>query len=380
MEKKIGWFFKSVAPETIDQRYRSVGGFTHGFDYLRLILAAAVVVQHSLRSSYGPAYADVTSWLGWHRAITAPILLMFFALSGFLVAGSLKRRPTATAFMTLRAMRLVPALAVEVLLSALILGPLLTELPWRAYFSAPEFFKYFQNIYGHIHFRLPGVFVDTPAQEVNISLWTVPYELECYLALLGLWLIGILKRRAFVVAITVAFIAVNTYIAFDTYTVQKTMIGGPARALVAAFLCGLCINLYSDRIKLTIPIAAAMLLGMVVSTLQYQTASVAAIFAAYMVVYLGMTHPPKKSFLLRGDYSYGLYLFAFPIQQTYTHLFPGYRHWYINAPFAIILGLMYAYFSWWCVEKPILDRKKQIVGFTENFASRLKLIFARQTA
>jgi peptidoglycan/LPS O-acetylase OafA/YrhL len=109
------------------------------------------------------------------------ILPMFFALSGFLVTGSLFRTRTLTEFIALRLLRLVPALAVEVTLSAVVLGALFTSLPIGQYFSDPAFWKYFLNIAGRIHYSLPGVFQDNPIPIVNISLWTIPYELEWYL-------------------------------------------------------------------------------------------------------------------------------------------------------------------------------------------------------
>ena len=97
---------------------------------------------------------------------------MFFALSGFLVAGSMERTPKLSQFLTLRIIRLVPALAVEVLLCALILGPLVTNKPLWDYFAAPEFWAYFRNIVGDVHFTLPGVFEDNKLPRiVNASLW-----------------------------------------------------------------------------------------------------------------------------------------------------------------------------------------------------------------
>ncbi|WPB58047.1 acyltransferase [Xylophilus sp. GOD-11R] len=365
------WFSAALKTESIDQRYVSAGGFTHGFDYLRLILAAAVVLVHSFASSYGNG-VDKIIWGSPVRMASAPILLMFFALSGFLVAGSVKRSPNLTGFLTLRALRLVPALAVEVVLSAIILGPLLTSIPLGDYFSHHEFFSYFANIYGHIHYHLPGVFVDTPAHAVNASLWTVPYELECYLVLSALWVSRLIRFRIAVLAITVLLALLYTvkYIYFPMPHLEFEH--SPSRSLIVAFLAGVNISLFSDKIKLDWRIAAFMLIGMLATTLVHQTAFIAAFFAAYLVVYLGLSHPPKKSFLLKGDYSYGLYLFSFPIQQTYSQLFPDHRHWYFNFTFALIFGIIYAMFSWWCIEKPTLGKKKFFVSSAVTTVERLK--------
>jgi len=365
------WIRAGLRSQTITQRYRSVGGFTHGFDYLRLILAVAVIWHHAILTSVTDlATADI--WGGWHRVVLAPILLMFFALSGFLVAGSLKKKPTLTAFVTLRAIRLLPALTVEVLLSALVIGPLMTKLPWSDYFARAEFWKYFLNIFGYVHFYLPGVFLDNPFPKmVNLSLWTVPVELECYLLLAVLWLSGVLRRRGWVLVVLAALIVFGTSYAATHFEMRWAKSAPLPRSLIAAFVCGLCLSLFGDRVKLDIRWALLATVGLICANLQYQTAYLSAIFAAYLVVYLGMMHPPKKGFLFRGDYSYGLYLFAFPIQQTYTQLFPDYRHWYLNAAFTLVAGLVYAGFSWWVIEKPMLSRKREIVGWMEGrFAVR----------
>ena len=106
-------------------------GFTAGFDYVRTALALAVLVWHSYILSAGSAALYRAAWSGPFRFLLAIILPMFFALSGFLVAGSLERT-RAHQFVVLRALRLIPALAVEVTLSALILGAFFTTLPlWR---------------------------------------------------------------------------------------------------------------------------------------------------------------------------------------------------------------------------------------------------------
>ncbi len=63
----------------------------------------------------------------------------------------------------LRALRLIPALAVEVTLSALLLGAFFTTLPLGRYLSSPELISYFGNVVGLVHFTLPGVFEHNPA-------------------------------------------------------------------------------------------------------------------------------------------------------------------------------------------------------------------------
>src|SRR5271167_5053386 len=153
-----------------------------GFDYLRLILAISVIVWHSVLVCYGPA-AEFYFWTGPPRPSIYFILPSFFALSGFLVAGSLERNKIHE-FLTLRIMRIFPALTVEVTISALIIGPILTTSPWREYFYSYRFLAYFLDIVGDIHYQLPGVFNNLPTPNfVNAQLWPIPFDLACYMAI-----------------------------------------------------------------------------------------------------------------------------------------------------------------------------------------------------
>ncbi len=114
---------------------------------MRLVLAVLIVCWHSVVTSYGLAVQTVASSAPW-RPLVAVLLPAFFTLSGFLVAGSLERSKTVGMFVALRALRIYPALAIESLIAALILGPLLTTAPLAAYFSDHDFHLYFLNILG----------------------------------------------------------------------------------------------------------------------------------------------------------------------------------------------------------------------------------------
>jgi peptidoglycan/LPS O-acetylase OafA/YrhL len=103
-----------------------------GFDYLRLVLAISVIVWHSVAVCYG-GVIQAEFFGGPLRPLLYSIVPAFFALSGFLVASSLERNKIPQ-FVTLRIMRIFPALVVEVFISALVIGPLLTTFTWRMYF------------------------------------------------------------------------------------------------------------------------------------------------------------------------------------------------------------------------------------------------------
>ena len=165
------------------------GGVSTGFDFLRVILALGIVFVHSFGVSQGKAYSLPQT------LVSLSIVPMFIALSGFLVTRSATRLSTKD-FMLNRACRVLPAFTVDVLIGAVIIGGIFTTLPWREYYTSSGFFSYFINAIGFIHYELPGVFKNNPYPDVvNGNLWTIPFEIGCYLLMAVLMTLGVLQQR-----------------------------------------------------------------------------------------------------------------------------------------------------------------------------------------
>src|SRR5262245_25551624 len=154
-----------------------------GFDLLRIVLAIGVVCCHiAVHCGLDPYVPwSPTSFIG--RALVP----MFFAVSGFLVMGSALRVDDTLVFMKFRVLRIVPALLVDVVFCALILGSLVTTLTLSDYLRDPMFARYFLNVFGNIQYSLPHVF---GGQWVNGSLWTIQPEILCYAVMALLMLAG----------------------------------------------------------------------------------------------------------------------------------------------------------------------------------------------
>lgn len=359
----ISWMFRGP---TVAQRLREHKEHTRGFDYLRFVLAFTVLCWHGVKAVYGPDRERVILGSSWHGVICL-ILPMFFALSGFLVCGSLDRTRALVPFVAHRLLRIIPALAVEIALSALVLGPVLTQLPLKQYFLDPQFFQYFLNIVGLIHFRLPGLFLDNPEPfTVNASLWTIPYELECYVALVALAFTGLLRRTwLLLAAVLLAWPAFTAVVLWRGAAADMMQSGPPGRLLVVCFLAGNLVYLARARLPLSPAMLAASIVLSFCLLSRPETTFLAPLPVAYMTAYLGLFNPPKIPVLMDGDYSYGLYLFAFPIQQTCSAFFPGERSWLLNVLVAATLSLGYAFLSWHLIEKPVLARRKWIIAWTQ---------------
>jgi peptidoglycan/LPS O-acetylase OafA/YrhL len=256
----------------------------------------------------------------------------------------------------LRAIRIFPALVVETTLSALILGPIFTTLPLGVYFSDASFRHYFLNITGNIHYLLPGVFSNNPLpRTVNYQLWTIPFELQSYIAAAFLATFGLHRKRALFLAAVVFLQLVFVGKSLFSGGIPENVSG---KILVLCFLFGMTLYLFREKVPWH-PLLALACLG-VDAVLFYIPVGgyFVSLPAAYLTVYLGLLNPRKIGLLNTGDYSYGIYLYGFAIQQAVAAFMPHAHNWAISLLMAgpVIAGV--AFLSWHCVEKHALHARK----------------------
>ncbi len=335
--------------------HRGVGP---GFDFVRLALALSVVTFHGFQLSYGRNWSE--------GPFLAPVMLIvpaFFALSGFLVAGSMLRNSSVRNFLVFRSLRIVPALGAEIALSALILGPLVTEAPLSAYFSDPLFVDYFTNVIGIIRYRLPGVFLGNPLSGVvNGQLWTVPSELHCYVVLAVLMVLRLSSRPRLMLGIFLLLAVAECLTALLPNHHYTFKVLNSQELLVLCFLCGVVFQLWKDRVPSSRLLFGASIVAYVavVCWLPALSFILGSVSATYFVVYLGMQRIPRIPVLMDGDYSYGIYLYSFPIQQTVIWACPDWRTWYFNLLVSVPLTILFAAGSWHWLEKPVLSLRKRL--------------------
>jgi peptidoglycan/LPS O-acetylase OafA/YrhL len=362
---------ETLADKLVQSKYRP-----SGFDYIRLILALSVISFHSLAITYGVAWAGaafnrnafVTPAV---KMVTVFILPSFFALSGFLVAGSLERNRSLFVFLGLRAIRIVPALSVEVFLSALLLGPLLTKLPLSEYFTNFKFRIYFLNTLGIVHFQLPGVFTQNPIPNVvNGQLWTVPVEMKSYVVLAIMALLGVVRNGRILVIVCVALlVALILYQHHEMGVVDAELAGD---VLVLCFLLGVA----AYRFRRIIPYRRDLCVAAVLMYLAFIFVPYSNIFIAipitYATIYLGLWNGRRIALIRSGDYSYGIYIYGFVIQQAIVGASPSLRHLYVALPMMVVVVFCFAAFSWFVVEKPALSSRKHLPVLDEAIKSAIR--------
>ncbi len=355
---------------TIDEKYQTTHGRPTGFDYMRIVLALSVVCWHTIVVTYGVSFQTDVWRTPEYRLLIAGILPSFFALSGFLVAGSLERSKTIAGFLYLRVIRIFPALVVEIALSAILLGPLLTKLTLRQYFHDPVLFHYFLNCFGDIHYKLPGLFVRNPATGlVNGQLWTVPYELNCYIYLSGLAILGITKApKMFVLIISGLIIyGIVDYLRGQDRTGESLH----GNQLVLCFLIGVLVYKFRAVIPYDRRLAVFAIIVSLITFWIPGGGLLSPLPVTYATVFLGLTNPRKISLLETGDYSYGIFLYGFPIQQAVvaTGLLP--LNGWITLAVALPIVLVVAFCSWHLCEKHMLNLKgyRSVVDRVFKFTS-----------
>lgn len=346
-------------------------GRDNALGLLRLVLASLVIVSHSFPTAgLGPDPFGV--WARGQQNLGGVAVVGFFTLSGFLVTRS-GRGHDVLQFVWHRCLRIFPAFWVVLLVGAFVIGPaawVLSGHPVGEYLTlAPggPVGYVTQNWTLTIHqLGIDDLYVGTTpygdstgVSILNGSLWTLAHEWSCYLIVAVLVLVGVLIRaRAVVLGLTALALGLEIVrlAAPDTLPRVVPFVADPVAVdLTLAFLVGACFALYAERIAFDGRLAALGAL-VVVGTLHYGGFAVLGYPAfCYLLLWLAVRLPrPLRRIGRVNDYSYGIYLYGFLLQQFFALL--GLDAWGF-VPFtlaALLAASACAWLSWHLIEKPAL--------------------------
>lgn len=331
----------------------------NGFGTLRLAAALAVVLSHSFYlptavTAAEPLYAATGFTLGQHA------VHLFFVMSGVMVSASLERSGGVGAYLAARALRIFPGLVVCVLLTALVLGPLVGTLAPLDYLRSPGVYAYILKTatLSTGNAPLPGVFESLPAAgQIDIPLWTLKYEVLCYLALAALLVAGAARLRLGLTLFGAG--------AFALYVASELFPGlpradsslGQGLRLAAAFGLGVVAYAWRAHLPLTLLGPAATFLVYAICHSGPLQGPATVLLAAALVLWIGrVTFGPFDRWTRRTDLSYGVYIYGWPIGQTVLTLQPDASPPLMLAATCAVL-LPTALLSWTLVEKPALALK-----------------------
>ena len=332
-------------------------GRDNNFQLIRFLAAMAVIVFH--------CYALTNHWTDEPLWKLAPELNLgalgvksFFVVSGYLVTGSWLARRRLAPFASARALRIYPALFCATVLSVA-LGAWSSAVPLTALLVDPLTLDYAWRTASGWVFRdqVPGAFAVNPfPHAVNGSLWTLPVELRLYVAIGIAGVVGILARRGLWIAAVAALFAlfVRWPELFPIAPNDKV-----TQELALLFALGSLAWVWREAIPVSLAGLAIVLAVIVINPLALGRGALFPPLLTYAVL-VAACHPRLlwPAFNRLGDYSYGLYIYAFPIQQTIVQLTPGIGPLPLFA-LAAPLTLFVAALSWHVVERPALGLKSR---------------------
>lgn len=333
---------------------------TNNFDGLRLLGAMSVVVGHAYHLLGRPEGIPVL--LGY--PVQTLGVVVFFAISGYLITASWTRKSNPLTYLAARCLRIFPALIVVVVLTVAVLGPVATVLTTSEYAGNDRTLRYLINIALQPQYDLPGVFTDLPYPvAVNGSLWTLPAEFFCYLVVPVLCLV---PRPARFVTVA-AFLAVSIHLArvpaIDSPVIWGTRVSDAAGMWVffaAGSLFRLASEYRRDIFRTDVAIGLVALYACVIGVLPTSLIWISWIALPYAVLTIGLGSTPYFRRAARfGDLSYGVYLYAFPVQQLIV-MYLGVTRMSVNVALVTAISLVLAWLSWHVVEHPSLRLKEAI--------------------
>ena len=339
---------------------------TNNFDSLRLIFAVLVIFSHSFPITRGSNSTEPLSMLTHGQVTFGNISVWgFFVISGFLITQSWQRAPNVGKYLMRRIGRIYPGFAVNAMLTALVVVPIAADP--GAYFPV-SLSSFLLNTLRLQSFEYPLVFIHNPSGALNGSLWSVPFEFWCYLGVMVLGLASLLRRRWVVVVLFVLVIAFHLYLDVTGWLpgggILGRVVGYPVfwAAVLPFFLAGAMFQLYGACRFLRAPfvgLAAALLLSS--SFIPHGFVITMPTCGAYLLMalaYLPLLHPLNLGRF--GDFSYGTYLYAFPIQQLLVQYAHGHISPWLLFALATPLTLLVGVLSWFVVERHFLQRNSRL--------------------
>ncbi len=304
----------------------------NNFGIMRLVGAVMVIWGHMYVLTGQPT--PMFMWESIHGFGVA----VFFVISGYLITKSWMRRPVFKEYIVKRIFRIFPALIACVLLTVFVVGPLMTSIPLREYFSSPLTWKYLLNGVLYINHLLPGVFENNIASSaVNGSLWCLPVEFLMYLVVpvyVGIGMkLSAKSQRWYYGMITLFMILARVIwdtwfcgngIFVETSYFSQVIIGLISNTIriIPYFFVG-CL-LAAGRLEKLLNIQIAVVAVMVASALFYLSTPFCYIaeylLIPYVVLAFSMAEKPVLAVFNKRDISYGMFLSGHVIQQILIHI------------------------------------------------------------
>jgi peptidoglycan/LPS O-acetylase OafA/YrhL len=329
------------------------------FDFLRFFFAANILLAHLCELSQNKS-------LEFLSVISDALIgiKVFFIISGFLVAKSYVNTPSLKNYFIKRAKRILPAYIVVLLISVIAFS-FFTRVSFLEYFTDINVYKYlgWNSIFlNFMHPCLPSLFENNLMCSVNGALWTLKVEEGFYIVLPIIFYAIIKSRKPLLVLGSIYILSLLYWFVMDFY-LNQPLLAKQLPGYLAYFVTGIFLFLNFDfvRQKKNKLFIAAIILLLFSNFSNFQIDFFYPAAFGTIVIIVAYSLPFFNNFGKYGDFTYGLYIYHFPIIQLFRqyNLFEKYNP--IAMAFAVILiALSFAIFSWFVIEKRFLDRYKSI--------------------
>lgn len=334
---------------------------------LKFVAAILVIIGHA-NPITGTGTDLLTQYTGGECSFGGLAVGFFFFLSGIYVTKSLSKTKDLKTYLVKRCERIFPQLAVVILISAFILGPILTSLPVGSYFTSGGTYLYLLNALLIPVHNLPGVFESLPYQTVNGPLWTLPVEFACYLMLWAISLVlvlitkykdqkdlsGIIDGKGFRVLLWIALAASCLGFIAVFYILKSEFLVSVVRPVVI-FIEGSLFYQYREKIKVN------WIAGLVMTVLLVLSGAIGLfsigmiLLLPYITISLTLGLPQIKADWTLFKISYEMYLLGWPIQQLLLLAFKGNMPAMINVLLAVPIDIVLASILYIAIN-PLVDR------------------------
>lgn len=337
----------------------------NAFDFVRLLAAFGVLFSHSFLVNRLP---ELKFFDG--ETLGQVCVFVFFAVSGYLIQSSWARSKNLREFAVNRALRIYPGLIVCLLVTTFFLAPVVSTSNMGIYFTSSEPYRYFYSslvmLFQPRYVSISGVFDALPdARMINGSLWTIRYELTMYAVLAGLALLSKNNvRTLFVVVIgcmlfwvgAIAYGSTDPMVAL--WRLSYLGLSGYLLKFAPFFLVGAILaKIRPIYLNTYAAIIAALILAITANS-KFIVILLWVLLPYCIVVFAHKAPRWLHHVGKHGDFSYGVYLYAFPIQQALIHF--GVAQWWHQLVAASVITFFLAALSWRFVESPALRLKRRV--------------------
>ena len=341
----------------------------NNLNLIRLIASLMVVYMHAYAISIADQSKDVFYTLTNHKDLAGGIAVyIFFIISGFLICRSFDRSKSVASYFKARFLRIWPLYFVVIMVCTFILGPMLSQLSYGQYMENGAL-NYLRNLYFDPRFStLPEVYNYHYNHSINGSIWTLMYEVVCYIVVALTAPVWKRLKGSGIVALAGlgGLYVARTYFGLIDVSIFQSEFVGNFIKLGFFFAVGMCYYLYGDNIKLSFKLFLAAVALLVLGILFTDFIVSFGIAGSYIIFYLAFQKRCVATWYDKvGDLSYGIYIMSFPIQQTLveklgeptetfnTLAMDPHR----NLLLTLLIVLPLSWLSWHLIEKQCLKLK-----------------------